>query len=99
MSRVKALLEDTEVVSLLEDNQELIAEAGVEFEGWYDTLVNYISENIDEMLGDSLDDTMKNVRTFCSFSTSQFLAETSYLYGTKLHDAEILAEAEAHEFL
>jgi hypothetical protein len=99
MSKVRALLENEEVQSLLSENEEILEAASADFAGWYDTMSNFILENLEQFLDENVEETYKNVYTFSTFATSQFLAETSNIYGRELHTAEVIKEAEAREFI
>ena len=99
MSRVNALLENENVISMLEGNSELLEEANQAFDGWYDVMVNFVMENIEDFLDENLEETSKNVYTFATFATTQYLSEISHVYGQKLEEIEAIKEAQEHEFV
>ena len=99
MSKVKALLENEEVRSILTENQVLVEAAVQDLDGWYGTLTNFIQEHIDEFLDANLEETAKNIYTFSSFATSQYLSEISHTYGSQMYHAEVLKESARHEFI
>ena len=96
--KVVALLESEETRSILSENQELLTEAVGNVAEWYGILNTYISENIEEFLEDTLEETTKNVYTFSTFATKQYLNEVSSAYGKQMHSQKVLKEARANEF-
>jgi hypothetical protein len=99
MSRVKALLEDQELSSILSENEAILEQSTAEFNEWFEVMTTFVTENIEEFLDESLDETKKNVYTFATFATSQFLAETANRYGRQIYQSEVIKEAQEHEFV
>ena len=83
----------------LSENKQLVESASQDMIGFYNLLTNYISENLVEFLDENLEETAKNIYTFASYSTKQFLNEISALYGRNLHQAQVLKEAAKTEFV
>ncbi len=99
MYRVNALLEDTEVQDIITDNAELLEGANADFEQWYDVMVDFVMENLDEFLDENLEETYRNVYTFSTFATSQVLSELSHVYGSEIDNVEAIKEAAQQEFV
>jgi len=99
MEKVIQLLENTEVQNILQENSELIESAYGDLGVWYTAMNNFILENIEEFLGETLEETAKNIYTFSTFGTKQFLCEVSQFYGKQIHQVEVLKEAAKHEFV
>lgn len=99
MKKVIALLENTETRNLLQENQVLVETATNELGYWYNYLAQYVTENIEEFLDASLEETAKNIYTFSSFATKQMITELSSCFGKQLHSAQVLKEAARTEFM
>ena len=99
MERLTALMESAETRNILHENKDLILEATSQVQGFYGILQNYIAENLTEFLDETLEETAKNIYTFSTYATRQFLNEISAVYGKQIHQAEILKEAERTEFV
>ncbi len=99
MSRINTLLENESVVSMLEENTDLLEEANASFDDWYGVMVDFVMENIEDFLDENLEETSKNVYTFATFATSQYLSEVSHVYGQQLEEVEAIKEAAEHEFV
>lgn len=99
MERLTALMESAETKSLLRENKDIVLEAAGQAQAFYGILQNYIAENLTEFLDENLEETAKNIYTFSTYATRQFLNEISAVYGRQIHQAEILKEAERTEFV
>lgn len=99
MDKVKMLMESEFAQNLLQENQEIVNEANDCLTKFYYDLNNYIVENITEFLDENLEETSKNIYTFSAYASKQFLTEMSTVYGSQLHEKEILKEAERTEFV
>lgn len=98
MNKLAAILEDAGTQAMLQENSVLVESAMNDLTSWYGYLNNYISENIEEFLESNLEETMKSIYTFSTFSTKQFLCEMSQNYGSKIQQAQVLKEAARNEF-
>ena len=99
MSKIKALLENEETVKMLSEHEELLQEANASFDEFYDIMAKFVAENIEEFLDENLEETSKNVYTFATFATAQYLSELSTMYGKKMEELEEIREAREHEFV
>lgn len=99
MQYVQALLENAETQNILQENSELINEASNIMANFYGVLQNYVQNNIVEFLDENIEETSKNIYTFAAYATKQMLTELSNVYGNKIHQNEILKEAERTEFV
>lgn len=99
MQKIKALLENTETQTMLEENKEVVNEATQVMGQFLNILNNYISENLVEFLDENLEETARNIYTFSTFATKQMLSETTAVYGRSVHQAEVLKEAAKTEFV
>jgi len=99
MSKVQALLENEEIINVLNENQVLVEAAVSELDGWYQQMTDFVLEHIEEFLDENIEETAKNVYTFSTFATSQYLSEISHRYGAQMHQSEVLKEAAKHEFV
>lgn len=98
MNKLVSLLEDAGVQTMLQENSVLVESAMNDLTIWYGYLNNYISENIEEFLESNLEETMKSIYTFSTFSTKQFLCEMSQYYGNQMWQSQVLKEAARTEF-
>ena len=99
MSRLTALMESAETRNMLHSNKGLVMEAAGLTQNFYGVLQNYIAENIVEFLDSNLEETAKNIYTFSTYATKQFLNEVAAVYGKQVHQSEILKEAARNEFV
>ena len=99
MSRVTALMESAQTRAMLHENKDLVLEAAGATQQFYGVLQNYIAENLTEFLDEDLEQTAKNIYTFSTYATKQFLNEIAASYGKRVHEAEILKEAASTEFV
>ncbi len=99
MSRVTALMESAGTRAMLQENKDLVLEAAGATQQFYGVLQNYIAENLVEFLDENLEETAKNIYTFSTYATKQFLNEISAVYGRQVHQAEVLKEAARTEFV
>jgi len=99
MRRVHALLENSATRNMLHENRGLVMEASNDLCKFYNVMQNYIAENIVEFLDESLEETSKNIYTFSTFATKQFLNEIAAIYGGHIHKTEVLKEAAKTEFV
>ena len=63
MSRVKALLEDQELSSILSENEAILEQSTAEFNEWFEVMTTFVTENIEEFLDESLDETKEKFYT------------------------------------
>ena len=98
-SYVQALLEDAGTQALLQEILVLVEQAMNDLTQWYGVLNNYISENIEEFLEDSLEETAKSIYTFSTFATKQYLCEISQIYGKQIQNKQVLKESAQKEFI
>ncbi len=99
MSRVTALMESAQTRAMLQENKDLVLEAAGATQTFYNILQNYIAENLVEFLDENLEETAKNIYTFSTYATKQFLNEVSAVYGKDIHQAQVLKEAARTEFV
>lgn len=88
MSYIKTLMENKETQELLTEHQDLILEAGVETAKFGEVLKEYIVQNPDVFMGETLEETYKNMRIFSEVATAQFLTEMVGIYGSEVNQIE-----------
>lgn len=77
MSYLAQLIESEGTQNFLYENSALV-ESNIQQAGdFYGILREFIFSNVKEFIGESAEDTVKNVRVFCEVATSQFFAEIS----------------------
>ena len=99
MSRITTLMESAQTRAMLQENKDLVFEAAGATQQFYGVLQNYIAENLVEFLDENLEETDKNIYTFSTYATKQFLNEVAAVYGKQIHQAQILKEAARTEFV
>jgi hypothetical protein len=78
--KVEALIE-SDGNALVETHNELLTEAVVVINDFSKDIKNFILENSTEFMGESVEDTFKNIRVFAEVATAQYVAEVSNIYG------------------
>jgi hypothetical protein len=90
--KVEALLESEGTV-LVENNPELLTEAIVTISDFSKEMKKFIFQNPTEFIGESVEDTFKNIRVFSEVATAQYVAEVSNICGSIFCEQEALEEA------
>jgi predicted house-cleaning noncanonical NTP pyrophosphatase (MazG superfamily) len=92
-SYVEALMENEETKLFVENNQELINEAVAATYDYGKTLKNFVLENIEEFIGQNLEETYKNIRLFSEVATMTFVNEAIHAQAALAVDKEQLEES------
>lgn len=87
MSYVQALLENEEINSVLEENQEVVLETEEAISHFPKVLKSFILNNPKEFLAENIEETYKNIRVFTEVATSQFIQEVTTLYGNAISES------------
>ncbi len=82
------IMESEEVQSVLEENKEIIAEATESAYNFSKILKSFVLSNPEEFMGESIDETFKNVRVFSEVATAQYMTEISEIAGENLKITE-----------
>lgn len=80
MSIINAILENQENQAFFEANQEVLNEATVDAMEFNKVLKEFVLSHPAEFIGETVEETYKNILTFSTTATQQFLCETSNLY-------------------
>ncbi len=99
MSKIDQLMESEEIQTVLSENVELIAEATESVHNFSKVLKAFTINNPTEFIGESLDETFKNIRVFSEVATAQYLAEVSDIAGNELHITEPVVETTIEDYL
>jgi len=84
LDRINALMESEDTQKLLTENEQLLTEAVGETVQFSNTLKAFVIKHPDEFLGESTQETYKNIRLFSEVATSQFLTEVTHVYGSQI---------------
>lgn len=95
MEKITALLESIGE-DVLAQNEEVISEMISDVNELPKHLKAFVLANPTEFVGESVEETYKNVRIFAEVSTAQYLAELSHLYAPDMtgSDDEVVEETE-----
>lgn len=89
--RVNALLE-SEGNELVTKHEGVIVEAMSVVNDFQKNIKAFILNNPEEFVGESVDDTYKNMRVFTEIALSQYISEVSNLYGGLFQEPEVVTE-------
>ena len=89
MEYIKAIFENEEVNSFLEENEELVSNITESVENFAEYLKNFIAENAVEFIEPSVEDTRKNIRVFSEVAIAQYIKEQTNIYGKNLADNHV----------
>ena len=89
--KVNALLE-SESPALIENHEDVLIEAMTQVNDFQKTLKVFVLKNPEEFIGESVDDTYKNIRTFTEVSTAQYVKEITTLSSTLINEAAVIEE-------
>ena len=84
-NKVNALLE-SEGTSLVNDHEDVVVEAMSVVNDFQKDIKAFIINNPEEFIGETVEETYKNMRVFAEVGTSQFVAEISTLYGGMIQE-------------
>lgn len=99
MSYVEALLENEEINSVLEENQDVILETEEAISHFPKVLKSFILNHPTEFLAESIEETYKNIRVFTEVATSQFIQEVTTLYGNAIVEGSEEPTASASDYI
>jgi len=95
--RISELLESNG--HIIDNNGEMIVEATDLINDFRKDAKSFVLTHPEEFIGESVDDTYKNIRVFTEVATSQFVTEISNLYGNVINENEIIDEEGINEYL
>lgn len=84
---VNALLESAGE-EFITENEEILNEMMMDANDLSKHLINFVTSNPAEFIGESVEETYKNIRIFSEIATSQYLAELSHIYGNISESAQ-----------
>ncbi len=96
--KINALFENEQVKEILTHNDNLIDQAVVDVESFRDVLKNFVVNHPEDFLGETLDETYKNIRLFTEVATAQYITEIVALYEEYL-DISLTPEGVINEYL
>ena len=77
MSNLTQIMESEEVQTLLNENEEIIAETTESVHNFSKILKSFVINNPSEFIGENLDETFKNIRVFAEVATAQYITEVT----------------------
>lgn len=96
--RVNALLE-SEGSALVENHEDVIVEAMTLVNDFQKHLKAFIINNPEEFIGESVEETYKNMRVFAEVGTAQYITEISNLYGGVIQEQIMTEDKGIAEYL
>jgi len=96
--RVNALLE-SEASQLVENHEDVIVEAMTLVNDFQKHLKAFIINNPEEFIGESVEETYKNMRVFAEVGTAQYITEISNLYGGVIQEQIMTEDKGIAEYL
>ncbi len=96
--RVNALLE-SEGTQLVEKHEDVIVEAMTLVNDFQKEIKAFILNNPEEFIGESIEETYKNMRVFSEVGTSQYITEISNLYGGVIQEQVMTEDQGLAEYL
>jgi len=96
--RVNALLE-SEGNAIIENHEDVIVEAMTLVNDFQKTAKAFVLNHPEEFIGESTEETYKNIRVFSEVGTSQFVAEVSNLYGGVIQEQTVVEDRGIAEYL
>jgi len=93
LERVTTLLE-SEGAALVESHEDMLVEAVDLIQDFSKTLKSFVLSNPDEFIGETVEDTSKNIRVFAEVATAQYVHEISSLCGTLISQETPIQESE-----
>jgi len=88
MSQLKTLLENEETQKFLAEHQDMILEGGERVARFNEILKEFVIQNPDIFVEDSLDATYKNIRVFSEVAVAQYISEIADIYGENVQHVE-----------
>jgi hypothetical protein len=96
--RVNALLE-SEGTALVEKHEGVIVEAMTMVNDFQKDLKSFILKNPEEFIGESVEETYKNMRVFAEIGTAQYISEVSNLYSGLIQEQVEVEDKGINEYL
>ena len=96
--RVNALLE-SEGNALVEKHEGVIVEAMTMVNEFQKDLKAFIINNPEEFIGESVEETYKNMRVFSEVATAQYVSEISSLYGGSIQEEVVTEDKGLSEYI
>lgn len=85
LERVNALLE-SEGQAIVDNHEDVIVEAMTLVNDFQKEMKSFVLNNPEEFIGESVEDTYKNIRVFSEVATAQYVSEVSNLYGNVIEE-------------
>lgn len=99
MSLIDTLLESEDGKKYVEAHGELLQEADAALEDFRKVMKAFVLANTTEFLGETLDETKKNIKVFSEVATSQFITEITSICGQMTADQNVVAEQSINDYL
>lgn len=99
MSYIETLLENGTVQEFSSKNEHLINEAEEQTNRFRAYLKEFVFNNPEEFVAETLEETYKNMRAFSEVATAQFLAEVSSYYGEQTQQVHAVSEGTINDYL
>jgi hypothetical protein len=97
-TRVDAILEAMGE-DVFTENEEVISEMIEEVNEFPKYLKAFVLNNPTEFIGESVEETFKNVRLFSEISTAQYMTELSHIYAADVEETEVVEESKIEDYL
>jgi len=75
MKCLTALFENEAIQQYVDDNESIIAEATDKFHNFPEVVKAFVMENLEDFIGDDVEETFENIATFTSNSAFHYLHE------------------------
>ena len=98
-SRIDTLLENEEIKTFLENNNDAIMEAEMAIGEFPKILKNFIMEHPQEFIAENLDETKKNIRVFSEVATAQFITEVTNMYATEVEIVQEEVQEKLNDYI
>jgi hypothetical protein len=77
MKCLNALFENEAIQTYVDSNEKSILESTQAFHEFPETVKNFVVENLSDFIGDDVEETYENIKTFAENSAFQYLHELS----------------------
>ncbi len=96
--KINTLFENEQVKEILTRNENLVNQAAANVESFRNVLKDFVINHPEDFLGETLDETYKNIRLFTEVATAQYVTEITALYEEYL-DIPSTSEDVINEYL
>lgn len=96
---IDTIMESEEVQTFFEQNQEVLQEAEEIIQEFPKILKSFVLENTQEFIGETLEETKKNIRVFSEVATAQYIQEVSAITSNSVKTQESIQESALSDYL